>query len=112
MNQDNTSEDNEENPGADFSPKEVELKQSFFEPQQRPRFDIVEAQERTRATLAYCLLSVLGVTLLGVGAFITVSPDGEKSEKDRELITLIWTSEVALVGSALGFYFGSQSKSR
>lgn len=108
MNQDNIPENKEE----DIEILSVsELGKISLRPEERRRFDIVEAQERTRAKLAYCLLGVLGVTLLGVGIFITVSPDGEKAEKDRELLTLIWTSEVALVGSALGFYFGSQTKS-
>lgn len=85
------------------------LDQSLLKPKEIPRFDIVESQERTRANLAYGLLGLLVVTLAGVGAFITFAPDGEKAENNRELLTLIRTSEVTLVSSALGFYFGSQT---
>jgi hypothetical protein len=35
----------------------------------------------------------------------------ERSNMHRELITIIWTSQVTLVGSALGFYFGSERDS-
>lgn len=88
------------------------LDQSLLKPKEIPRFDIVESQERTRANLAYGLLGILVVTLAGVGVFITFAPSGEKTESHRDLLTLIWTSEVTLVGSALGFYFGSQTRPR
>ena len=92
----------------DLSP----LDQKSLTPKEIPRFDIVESQERTRANLAYGLLGLLVVTLAGVGLFITFAPEGKNTEDNRELLTLIWTSELALVGSALGFYFGSQTKPR
>jgi hypothetical protein len=90
----------------------LSLNQSSLKPKEIPRFDIVESQERTRSNLAYGLLGVLVLTLAGIGIFVTFAPEGEKTENHRELLTLIWTSEVTLVGSALGFYFGSQTRPR
>lgn len=88
------------------------LSQKFLLPKEIPRFDIVESQEHTRANLAYGLLGLLFVTLAGSGVFVAFAPQGENTKNNRELLTLIWTSEVTLVGSALGFYFGSQTKPR
>ncbi|BDI17769.1 hypothetical protein ANSO36C_35710 [Nostoc cf. commune SO-36] len=34
----------------------------------------------------------------------------DKSKDSRELITLIWTSQVTLVGGALGFYFAASKE--
>ncbi len=88
------------------------LNQTLLKPEEIPRFDIVESQERTRANLAYGLLWLLAATLAGAGLFVTFAPESKNTEDNRELLTLIWTSEVTLVGSALGFYFGSQTKPR
>ena len=52
---------------------------------------------------------------LGKAFFISKYPDNdvEKVEKilDKDTINLIWTSQVTLIGTVLGFYFGSQSNS-
>lgn len=121
MNQDNqpealaTSENpvNNETLESDIvNENDAPVAQSVFKPETFSRFDIVESQERTRANLAKYLVYGLGLTLVAIGAFVTYAPSGEKADNDRELITLIWTSEVTLVSSALGFYFGSQTKGR
>ena len=76
---------------------------------QETSIDIPTLREKTRAKLAQSLLWLLGLTLLGVGAYIVWSGH-TKTEKSfhKELITVIWTSQVTLVSGALGFYFGSQ----
>jgi hypothetical protein len=35
----------------------------------------------------------------------------DKNQTNKEIITLIWTSQVTLIGSALGFYFASSKDS-
>lgn len=72
-------------------------------------------RERTRTYLAFGLLGLLFLSLIGIGAYIlfdTLSEVGpisqEKSNAHRELITIIWTSQVTLVSGALGYYFGSE----
>ncbi len=71
------------------------------------RFEILKKQEEVRGRLALYLLIGLGGTLIGIGVYIFFSLDDAMTK--RELITLIWTSEVTLVSGALGFYFGRGS---
>lgn len=75
----------------------------------------VEVQrERARTRLSVGLLGLLTASLIGTGIYIFVdllaqkTISQERSNMHRELITIIWTSQVTLVGSALGFYFGSE----
>lgn len=75
---------------------------------------IDQQRENTRALLATRLFSILIISLVGTGFYIFVDLlmpkqiSQERSNMHREIITLIWTSQVTLMGSALGFYFGSE----
>ena len=78
----------------------------------------VEVQrERARTRLSVGLLGLLTASLVGTGVYIFVdllvprNVSEQRSNTHRELITIIWTSQVTLVGSALGFYFGSERDS-
>lgn len=71
------------------------------------KVDIPVLQDKTRVWLATSILIGLGVTLVGIFAYVFFSQ--EEAISKRELITLVWTSEVTLVSSVLGFYFGSKS---
>ena len=85
-------------------------------------------QEQTRSTLAIALLICFGVTILLIFVMIwyyqhriiDLIKDStnkelnftslEKSfELSKEIITIVWTSQAALLGSALGFYFGNRN---
>ncbi len=85
-------------------------------------------QEQTRSTLAIALLICFGVTILLIFVMIgyyqhriiDIIKDStnkelnftslEKSfELSKEIITIVWTSQAALLGSALGFYFGNRN---
>jgi hypothetical protein len=75
----------------------------------------VEVQrERTRTRLAGGLLGLLAFSLLGIGAYVIVdvvfpqSLSEERKDSHREIITIVWTSQVTLVSGALGFYFASE----
>lgn len=75
---------------------------------------IEEQREHTRTWLATRLFNILTISLIGTGVYIFVDSlvpqqiSQERSNMHREIITLIWTSQVTLMGSALGFYFGSE----
>ena len=57
----------------------------------------------TRRLLAIILLSTYFVTLVGIFCLVGFSIPREER---KEVLTLIVTSQVSLMGSALGFYFG------
>ena len=67
-------------------------------------------QENTRTGLAYSLVALLAATLVLFGIYMVLTKDSKESEStksSKELLTLIWTSEVTLVSGALGYYFAS-----
>ena len=76
---------------------------------------IPRQQEQTRGWLAKTLVKTLIGTVAATFVVILVDKALVAFEKNtenqglREIITLIWTSETALIGTALGFYFGSQN---
>jgi heme/copper-type cytochrome/quinol oxidase subunit 2 len=76
-------------------------------------------REITRSILSCVLvLGVLG-TILGTFIYIFRSTARESDKEqvqatssNKELITVMWTSQITLLGSALGFYFGSKSDAK
>ena len=77
---------------------------------------IEQQRERARTFLSAGLLILLTTSLLGTVVYIIVDVRNpkelsqERRNMHRELITILWTSQVTLAGSALGFYFGSQKE--
>lgn len=77
---------------------------------------ISEQQESTRSTLAIWLVIALFFTYLVsfLLFFIVIWFPPEKEEdaftKIKDVITLLITTQTGLVGSALGFYFGTRHK--
>jgi hypothetical protein len=84
---------------------EIQQNQTSIEQSSPSANDIPASQERTRSWLALGLLALLTISLIGIAVYIAINKD---DVTNRELITLIWTSEVTLASSALGFYFGSK----
>lgn len=85
-------------------------------------FDIRKSQEITRSKLADFLVKILAgtiittFTLIIVLLIISIFVDDRKTDSfdktsalAKELITVIFTAQIGLVGTALGFYFGSKS---
>lgn len=79
---------------------------------------ISSRQESTRATLSIYLLMFLGATYLCTFILlfgIIYFPPKQSSDnvdsftKLKDIITLLITTQTGLVGSALGFYFGSRN---
>lgn len=98
--------------------------QPEFEPRERRVRNLLLItpvyREIVRGLVAAILLSCLAGTIYGMFQYIFYSAANQQNNpaqpyqgtttEAKDLITLIWTSEVGLVGSALGFYFGSRDK--
>jgi hypothetical protein len=97
------SQENQENQIINLD--EPQQDRTSIEQSSPSAYDIPASQEKTRARLAMGLLFLLGGSLIGIAIYIALNRD---DVTNRELITLIWTSEVTLASSALGFYFGSK----
>jgi hypothetical protein len=66
-----------------------------------------DPRERTRSWIAFILL---GVLVAVVGASIVVLFDTSiQLQRAKDMISLILTPTVGLVGSVVGFYFGAQT---
>jgi len=76
--------------------------------------DILHKRENARAWLAKSLVYSLWGTLVVTFALIVIDRfiiySGKKIDNDqgKDFITLIWTAQTTLVGTALGFYFGDR----
>lgn len=114
---------------------------SNVQPPLAERFDLPRAQEETRAELARFVLRIQIGILIAIGvlvtfteirstfkkddsspkdnlvqlgttnSFIYVVKDKGETNDNKEILTLVWTAQVALVSGALGFYFGSKESS-
>jgi hypothetical protein len=70
--------------------------------------DIPIRQEKTRGRLAWGLMIGNGATLIVIFCFSAYQIWSGESAAAKELLTLAWTSQITLLSSALGFYFGSK----
>ena len=96
---------------------------NYFVPsQQETGSKLQEKQEQTRSQLATFLIKILAGTLIAsFGLIILLIVMSVIVETDKEpvfvknialakdLITFILTAQTGLIGTALGFYFGSKS---
>ncbi len=87
-------------------PGELELYVSDVEPRPRYQERHLWAQELVRSGLALVLTAILALTI--IGAFIGALSSNWPNVK--ELLQLILPAETALLGGAVGFYFGSRQQ--
>ncbi len=87
-------------------------------------FNLQASRETTRSQLANFLISLLSKTIIASFSLVVVllimsifidekkaSSFDKTSALVKDLITLILTAQIGLVGTALGFYFGSKENS-
>ena len=68
----------------------------------------VDPREPARRTIAYILLAMLGA-IIGVTLAILFLPDTVHLQRAKDLVGLVLTPIIGLVGSVVGFYFGAQT---
>lgn len=118
--QDATIPSSQEIESQDIQIQEVETK-DLLPSQSETGIKLEERQETTRSQLATYLIKILAGTLtasFGLIFILTImsgSVDEKKAqsfEKNsslvKDLITFILTAQTGLIGTALGFYFGSR----
>lgn len=89
----------------------------------KTRFTLAERQETTRSQLATFLIKILAGTLIASFSLIIilivmshfidqnqVESFNKTSSLVKDLITFILTAQTGLIGTALGFYFGSHKE--
>jgi hypothetical protein len=90
---------------------------SALEPSIRAiRYDPVQATDNARKNIAYSLLAILaGIVIISFLAFCLTLDNSQAGAKDNydhflAVLNIVYGPIVTLVGSATGFYFGSQSR--
>jgi hypothetical protein len=71
--------------------------------------EIARRRESARAKLAYILTLILAGTIAFAAYAITTGPPGTGPDI-QEFLQLVLPAEIALLGSAVGFYFGAQRR--
>jgi hypothetical protein len=93
-------------------PERIEIEKTKIEQakvQEKIKGEDVRLQlEKQRGLIAIILIGCYAVSLVGFGYLATT--DKVNNTSTRELITLFWTSQVGLVSSVIGYYFGAASK--
>ncbi len=74
---------------------------------QRDVLSVARSQERTRRYIAYGLLGLLVV--LSLAGVIAMFIDSLELQRVKDVMGIIFTSVVGLVGSVVGFYFGART---
>ncbi|MFZ4640054.1 MAG: hypothetical protein ACOYMP_06610 [Nodosilinea sp.] len=108
-------------PREDYSPAQDIGIRNFFPSQVDKDFRLEERQETTRSRLATFLINILAGTLTASFTLVIIliimsgfvddkkAPSFDKtSTLVKDLVTFILTAQTGLIGTALGFYFGSR----
>ncbi|MGD2134225.1 MAG: hypothetical protein PVI23_15650 [Maricaulaceae bacterium] len=81
--------------------------------EREPSDDLDLRREDARRKLAVSLITIFGVEIFAalavLGALIFLCADDQHFAHAKEILTLVLTPTVALVGSATGFYFGAKA---
>lgn len=93
-----------------------ELPLPIKQPMDTPQEDVLRDREKTRSRLAQVLLMsyvatiAMTVTLILVDRIAFYVYDKTPADHQaKDLLTVIWTAQTTLVGTALGFYFGERN---
>ena len=68
---------------------------------------VARSQEQTRRDIAYGLLGLLRA--LAIAGVVTMFVESLDVERVKDVLGIVFTSVVGLVGSVVGFYFGART---
>ncbi len=69
---------------------------------------VEQKRESVRAWIALMLLAIFGLTV--IAALLAVIFSDAESQVVKDLLEVLLPAETALLGSAVGFYFGAESR--
>ncbi len=73
-------------------------------------YDPMKARESVRSAVALILIGIMAATIIASFILLWIHPD--RSRELHDLLALIFGPLVALVGAAIGYYFGAQAASK
>ena len=94
----------------DLTPEDGELDPATFEklvPEGPALFNIAKEQEKVRGLIALALIVLLAVIILF--AFISLWTYSSSFGDLEKLLTIVFGPIIALVGTAIGYYFGGKT---
>ena len=98
----------QEGGAQDEPPEQKPARIGRLPPAEAKPYNPVRAREKLRGALALALVGLLTVTVIGAG--LIVAAHWATSGDVRDLLDPILAAEVALTGSAVGFYFGGRDR--
>ncbi|AXA89815.1 hypothetical protein [Massilia sp. YMA4] len=78
------------------------------QPEVKGDYDPGRYQDATRSYIAYWLLGLLTILVIGGFSLLFVVPGGATFDNLKSILELVFGPIIALVSAATGFYFGAQ----
>lgn len=100
------SDQQDDDPGSSSEPPAPEVRIDKVEQPKVRKFDPAEVREKSRSIIAYILLGLLCLEV--VVSFTAVVSGWLSLDAFKDIMAIIFGPTTALVGSAVGFYFGTQ----
>jgi hypothetical protein len=67
---------------------------------------ILSAEERSRRLLSFWLMGILSVVVIFIGSYLMLRGANDAAQ----VVTVLLTPVIGLVGSVIGFYFGGNKQ--
>lgn len=74
--------------------------------QRIPRFNIKRDREKTRSLIAYALIALLAAVVFWT---LWLFSNGKAVEDVKSLLEVLFAPLIAIIGTILGFYFGTET---
>jgi|GEM_PF-6981443 len=92
---------------GEIGPLNIEVDGPYVEANFSRDYDPRPQHDRVRAVVAFSFVGIFLITI--ILAFIVIMGFSNDWTNTKDLLQLILPAETALIGSAIGFYFGTQA---